>query len=271
MTSAKKIEANRRNALRSTGPRTAAGKARSRQNATRHGLAAVLKEYTQVPAPAVAKLAAVIAAGFSDPLAEAHGIAFAEAEMRLRRARAAQEAVMAELETETPGPDAHAHFDRVATALQTVLRLHRYERRARSSRRRAIQELMGAPPPRARRPPRSGFRCRHPVPANLLQPAPLPPLRLKPAAAPRPPRTPRLSCPKRKKIDYSDPAVLARLREAAKTHGPDLSWYYLVRARKVEKAASLLHKYVRIKKQLAKAIAAQKKKSEAEPIADDSS
>lgn len=39
MTSAKKIAANRRNALRSTGPRTGAGKARSRGNALKHGLA----------------------------------------------------------------------------------------------------------------------------------------------------------------------------------------------------------------------------------------
>jgi hypothetical protein len=39
MTSARKIAANRRNALASTGPRTAAGKARVAQNARRHGLA----------------------------------------------------------------------------------------------------------------------------------------------------------------------------------------------------------------------------------------
>jgi hypothetical protein len=38
MTWQRKIEANRRNALRSTGPRTDAGKARSRRNAFKHGL-----------------------------------------------------------------------------------------------------------------------------------------------------------------------------------------------------------------------------------------
>ena len=38
MTSARKLEANRRNARASTGPRTAAGKARAAQNARRHGL-----------------------------------------------------------------------------------------------------------------------------------------------------------------------------------------------------------------------------------------
>ena len=38
MTSFRQIEANRRNALRSTGPKTENGKRRSRQNAVRHGL-----------------------------------------------------------------------------------------------------------------------------------------------------------------------------------------------------------------------------------------
>jgi hypothetical protein len=40
VTSFRQIEANRRNALRSTGPITEAGKDRSRRNAVRHGLCA---------------------------------------------------------------------------------------------------------------------------------------------------------------------------------------------------------------------------------------
>ena len=40
MTSYRQIEANRRNALKSTGPKTEAGKLASRRNAVRHGLTA---------------------------------------------------------------------------------------------------------------------------------------------------------------------------------------------------------------------------------------
>ena len=40
MTSIRQIEANRRNAIRSTGPKTEDGKIRSRRNAIRHGLSA---------------------------------------------------------------------------------------------------------------------------------------------------------------------------------------------------------------------------------------
>ena len=40
MTSIRQIESNRRNALRSTGPKTETGKQRSSQNAVRHGLTA---------------------------------------------------------------------------------------------------------------------------------------------------------------------------------------------------------------------------------------
>jgi hypothetical protein len=40
MTSLRQLDANRRNSLKSTGPRTEAGKEQSRRNATRHGLTA---------------------------------------------------------------------------------------------------------------------------------------------------------------------------------------------------------------------------------------
>jgi hypothetical protein len=44
VTSARKIESNKRNASRSTGPRTPGGKLRSRNNARRHGLATRIED-----------------------------------------------------------------------------------------------------------------------------------------------------------------------------------------------------------------------------------
>ena len=44
MATAKQIEANRLNALKSTGPRTVEGKSASRLNAVTHGLAAILPD-----------------------------------------------------------------------------------------------------------------------------------------------------------------------------------------------------------------------------------
>ncbi len=272
MTSAKKIEANRRNALRSTGPRTAAGKARSRKNALRHGLAAVLKDHTVVP-EAVAKLASVIAADSSDPLAEAHGITFAEAEMAVRRARAAQAEVLAELlEAETAQSKPQVLVEFIATAMQTVGRLHRYERRALSRRRRAMRELMGIPT--ASRAPRSRRGFRRSARPTLLQPAPLPPLPLPPPAsaahASRAARPKRLSCPKRKKIDYADPAVLERVSQLARRNLLDDSWLHLFAAGKIESLARWVRRSGFIVWRLNKALAAQKK-SEPDDVPHDTS
>jgi hypothetical protein len=63
VTSEAKIAANRRNAQRSAGPRTAPAKARVRRNALRHGLAAVVV----VDDPAVATEVDRVAAALCDP------------------------------------------------------------------------------------------------------------------------------------------------------------------------------------------------------------
>src|SRR3954453_10734710 len=71
MTSQARLDANRRNATRSTGPRTRTGKARSAQNALQHGLA---RPVNQAESPAFASLVQAIAGPHHDreltPLAE---------------------------------------------------------------------------------------------------------------------------------------------------------------------------------------------------------
>ena len=84
MTSARQIAANRRNAGRSTGPRSTHGKSRSARNAIKHGLSlSVLQD--PVLAPEVARLAAEIAGGRNELLELA--IPIAEAQVLLLRAR----------------------------------------------------------------------------------------------------------------------------------------------------------------------------------------
>ena len=82
MTSQGQREANRRNSTRSTGPRTAAGKATARLNARRHGLAAPLRSEPGADTE-IEHLAAAIAGARSDLIDLARRIA--EAELDLRR------------------------------------------------------------------------------------------------------------------------------------------------------------------------------------------
>jgi hypothetical protein len=90
MTSDRQIEANRRNALNSTGPRTDAGKGQSRRNAVRHGLTAetvvdVLEDPEDYKAFEIA-----VASGFDAQTAVERELALRLASLlwRLRRATA---------------------------------------------------------------------------------------------------------------------------------------------------------------------------------------
>ena len=83
------IAANRRNALKSTGPRSEAGKRRASRNAYRHGLAAAVGHSVTGAAEidALASAIAVAATGFGPTAADAEILAFARAAAHAERER----------------------------------------------------------------------------------------------------------------------------------------------------------------------------------------
>ncbi|MHB2166335.1 hypothetical protein [Alsobacter sp. R-9] len=138
MASQKRIEANRRNAQRSTGPRSADGKARSRLNALKHGLSASLPAV--VATAETAALAAALVPADAGPEARSAAARLALAETMLEKVRAARAAAGVQLD----GPDASA--EALAAAASHMAALDRYERRARrmaAEARRTLTELDG--------------------------------------------------------------------------------------------------------------------------------
>jgi hypothetical protein len=149
MTSQPRIIANRRNARRSTGPRTAASKGRASRNATRHRLSVSVLNDPQI-AIQVEALAAVVAGASPSETRLEHARAFAEAEFELRRVRCIRTALMNFVPVKPVpqgSPPAAENLaavpDRVAVLknLPEVLRLERYECRAMSRRRKALRAL----------------------------------------------------------------------------------------------------------------------------------
>jgi len=141
MTSAKAIAANRRNARRSTGPRTAAGKRKvAAKNALRHGVTANLPADPAMGA-VVRRIASVLAGPGASPARFALVMPIAEAQAELLRIRNARAALI--------NLDTAANADRVTEAigqlLTTLTRLDRYERRAMARRRRALCDFRNRP------------------------------------------------------------------------------------------------------------------------------
>ena len=135
MASSKQIAANRRNARKSTGPKSVRGRARSSRNALRHGLAVPVEADPHVR-DEVKKLAKAIAAaaGLARPGEAAH--AFAEAEFDLLRIRKLKSTVLNEA-----GFIAGGDLDDLASLNDKLSKLARYERRAFSRRKRALRSL----------------------------------------------------------------------------------------------------------------------------------
>jgi len=139
MTSADKIAANRRNARRSTGPRTATGKRKVAENALRHGLLASLHAD-----PAMSGAVARVAAALGGPNASGHLRALiepiAEAHVDMLRARSAR-AAMIDLAAAGLPADPEREAQAIMEALPSLVRLDRYERSAMRRRHRALREL----------------------------------------------------------------------------------------------------------------------------------
>jgi hypothetical protein len=175
MASERQIAGNRRNARKSTGPRSGAGKKRASRNAYRHGLTLSITS-TAAFAKQLDKLARKIAGDTKDAITLERAREIAQAELDLARVRRAKVAVIerASLFGELDPPqltvtkmirllnafdrgrpipksiDALATMpsqepDRSAEAVRRVLpelrKLDRYERRAAAQRERAVLDL----------------------------------------------------------------------------------------------------------------------------------
>jgi hypothetical protein len=129
MATAKQIAANRRNAQRSTGPRTAVGKKLSSRNALRHGLSLPL-EIDAVVEAQIGELAREIA-GSSTNTRQPATTKAAAAVLEMTRVQQVRTAMLKNIDLTKASPD----------ELQRLIALDRYESRARTQRRRAAAEL----------------------------------------------------------------------------------------------------------------------------------
>lgn len=125
MATEKQLAANRANAKRSTGPKTAAGKRHSSGNAFRHGLSGPLPDDVLTMA-AIDAVARVVGA---DERLEA--IAFARSQVELRRIRAVRTGLLQALVPDDLDPH----------ELRRLAALDRYERLAQTKSRRAKRLL----------------------------------------------------------------------------------------------------------------------------------
>jgi hypothetical protein len=152
VTSQAKIAANRRNAQRSTGPRTAPAKARVRRNALQHGLAALVVDDPAV-ATEVGAVAAAICGPEMTPLDREQALIVAEAQVTLKRIRRARAEIMEQMSPVPPTiqPDARdtapmSQVEGNARHLDRLLRIDCYERRALSRRKRAVRLALSGKP-----------------------------------------------------------------------------------------------------------------------------
>lgn len=139
MVSQRKMSANRRNAQRSTGPRTTEGKGQSKRNSWRHGFS--IRLHLDV-SPEIQRLASAIAAKDPDPARLHFATIAAEAEVELLRVRAVRRSlIMSKATGDFSALDSEQAVQALAAVLPDLYQLDRYERRAFSRRNRAFELL----------------------------------------------------------------------------------------------------------------------------------
>jgi hypothetical protein len=142
MTSEAKLAANRHNARKSTGPRGAAAKARTRFNAWRHGLAAV---GDVAMAAQLEPLARQFANGARDPRELGAARIAAQAQLELARVRKLKVDLLERAVRDVPADGSLTKEEQRALAFadqaKALAALDRYERRALSRRSRALRDL----------------------------------------------------------------------------------------------------------------------------------
>ena len=138
MATLRQILANRRNAALSSGPKTAVGKARSKLNARRHGLAAQPDPFIRQEIETLAK--ALVNEFGTASISDAQDAARAHVEMlRVREARMKiLDRIRASTARTSNSLDAE---DNAVDGLAALDKLERYERRARSKRNKAFRAL----------------------------------------------------------------------------------------------------------------------------------
>ena len=146
MTSPAKIAANRRNARRSTGPRSAAGKARARRNAFRHGLATPAS-LDHVAMDRIDDLVVALTRDFPGQLEFELATLAAEAQAEIERVRQVKVTLVnrAYAHLRREGGRLLSAGERAALAFagktEILMACERYERRAISRRNRALRAL----------------------------------------------------------------------------------------------------------------------------------
>jgi hypothetical protein len=137
MTSIRKIESNKNNASRSTGPRTSGGKLRSCQNARRHGLATRIEDDPEAKG-GIECLAAILAEGNDDFERIEQSRVLAECHFDLRRIRAARFHVFSKMNDLE-----NASREDFEKALRAMGSISRYQRRAFSKGKRLLRKSNG--------------------------------------------------------------------------------------------------------------------------------